>query len=131
VNSEISVDQIGRLLWVVALRGEHDIATDSAVQEALAGGVGPGATVILDLTRSTFIDSTIIGTLVRGRRGTEAHELVLVAPPGSHPRRVLELVQIDRTVPMFDTLDDAVAAIDGRSPPTAPGSADDEASRSL
>ena len=97
---------------VLHVAGELDLSTvavfDAELERALA--LGP---VVVVLSECTFIDSSALQSLVRAHRGAPEHEqhgaLALVAP--SQPaRRVLEIAALDRLVPIFDTLDDALAS---------------------
>jgi anti-anti-sigma factor len=84
----------GGYVAVVALRGEHDIATGEAVRGALAPLHGR---VLVDLGDCEFIDSTIIEILLAcGQRlAADRHRLELVLPPPrSVVARALELIRI-------------------------------------
>ena len=54
---------------VVKLRGEHDLSTAQAVRSALRSAVesGPPA-VVVDLSDTTFLDSSILGALIGAYR---------------------------------------------------------------
>ena len=52
---------------VVALVGDHDIGTSHEVRRALAEVRG-APLVVLDLTRCTFVDSTVLGVLTSASR---------------------------------------------------------------
>jgi anti-sigma B factor antagonist len=86
-------DEPGR----IDLSGELDLSAvasiDAAIQDTLAD---PGTTVVkLDLALATFIDSTALGALVRGRRAAsaEGRRFVVVNATG-HVRRVLEITGV-------------------------------------
>jgi len=96
---------------VLHVAGELDLATVAQFVTELERARAHRRVVVV-LTECTFIDSSALQALVRahrvvpelGQNGT----LLLVAP--SQPaRRVLEIAALDRLVPMFDTLDDALA----------------------
>jgi anti-anti-sigma factor len=75
---------------VVHLLGEHDIGTSPAIEHELAALHG---SVLVDLSRCHFIDSTVIRNLLRKveelRR--EGHALELVAPAHNGIARTLEV----------------------------------------
>ena len=54
---------------IVSMRGEHDVGTAPAVTDALVRAVAHSS-VLVDLSECDFIDSTVIGLLIRC-----AHEL--------------------------------------------------------
>jgi anti-anti-sigma factor len=91
---------------VVALRGEHDVATREAVRVALGTLHG---VVLVDLADCEFIDSTIIETLLANaqRLAAEGHRLeIVLPPPRSVVARALELINIRDAVHVCDSVDD-------------------------
>jgi anti-anti-sigma factor len=93
-DSLITVDRVGQHLWVVSPHGECDIADAGALKAAFDEVFAQGSTLVVDLSETTFIDSAVIGALVAAQQRTEqnpAHELVVVAPPSQHARRVLDM----------------------------------------
>ena len=96
---------------VVALRGEHDLSTAPALDAELAAVFAERKAVVVDLAEATFIDSSIAGALMRAwetAQSREAGAVVLCAPGGSPPRRLLAMVGITRVVPTFETRAEAV-----------------------
>lgn len=69
-----------RYAAIVALCGEHDIATAPEVRQALERISG---SVLVDLTRCEFIDSSAIGVLISASktRARDGGSLELVVPP--------------------------------------------------
>ncbi len=55
---------------IVVLRGELDLAAAPALEELLVEIAG--STVVVDLTKLDFIDSTGMGALIRAKRRIEA-----------------------------------------------------------
>jgi anti-anti-sigma factor len=104
---------------VVSLRGEHDLATSAALREALEPLFGD---VLVDLTDCTFVDSTVIGSLIASAQGLqrEGHRLSLVVPPdNANVARTLEIVRIGELIRILPSVPGADgAASDG----TATGS---------
>jgi anti-anti-sigma factor len=82
----------------IVLEGELDLAAKPVLDEAAATALEPGPveTVIIDLTRVTFADSTTMTWLVQADTRTRASgaRLVAVAAPG-HVREVLRMTGID------------------------------------
>ena len=96
---------------VVALRGEHDLSTAPALDAELAAVFAERKAVVVDLAETTFIDSSIAGALMRAWEAAQSREagaVVLCAPGGSPPRRLLDMVGITRVVPTFETRAEAV-----------------------
>ena len=59
----VETERLGDSLWVLKL-AEHDLSTAPAIGEALRRIGECGTTVVVDLTQTSFIDSTVIGALV-------------------------------------------------------------------
>ena len=80
-------------------------------------GEAAAAAVLVDLSDCDFIDSTGLSLLVETkRRLSEDERRFGVCCPDADVRRLLELTGIDQAVGLFDTRDEAVAALSGRSP---------------
>jgi anti-anti-sigma factor len=78
---------------VVVLLGEHDLATKDALNEALTSLVDANDLVVVDLSSVLFIDSSILGELVRADRAARAGGKRFRLQVGTEPivRRVLEV----------------------------------------
>jgi anti-anti-sigma factor len=77
---------------VIALHGEHDVATAPDIEQGLRSVSGH---VLVDLSRCDFIDSTVIGVLISTSRilARDGYRMELLAPPeNTNVARVLELV---------------------------------------
>ena len=69
------------------------------------------ATVIIDLTDCTFLDSTIISTLLRARLDLLSPRIELVLPPaGSISYRALHLAGVPTFFVTYASLEQAVSA---------------------
>jgi anti-anti-sigma factor len=98
---------------VVALRGEHDVATSEAVRVALRPLHG---VVLVDLGDCEFIDSTIIETLLAYAQqlAAEGHHLeLMLPPPRSVVARALELIKIRDAVYVRDSVDAPLGSATG------------------
>ena len=76
---------------------------------------------MIDLHRTTFIDSSFIGFLVRlsSAQRAKQRELLLVRPVGQ-VRKVLGVVGLPNVVPVFETIDAAVQSVVGGRLPVIP-----------
>ena len=98
---------------VVAVRGELDIATSPQVRDLLSNAATDQVRpLVIDLGECEFIDSTGLAALLHGAKPAQNGQshVAIVSPPGN-VRRMLELTAIDRTIPVFETVDQAVAAV--------------------
>jgi anti-sigma B factor antagonist len=114
---DIEPEGAGPAGWtVVRVGGELDIATGPRLREQLLAVMGErGPQVVLDLSGVAFLDSTGLGVLVGvlKRARTLGGDLRLAGAQAS-VRRVFEITALDRTLPIADTVADAVG---GTSPP--------------
>jgi anti-sigma B factor antagonist len=90
---------------VVEVAGKLDLCSSHTLREHLEFVVSSGAaTVVVDLTRLSFIDSTGLGVLaVLARRpGFHAVDLAIVCPEGRIRGR-LRATGLDRVMPVYST----------------------------
>ena len=107
MDSRMLVDQLGGSMWLVVLAGEHDLSTAPRLSQALAEIERHGTDVLLDLSEATFIDSSVLQTLF----GYPGEGVVIVSPPGTAPRRVLEMTGFDQHVRVCDTRTEGLLAL--------------------
>jgi anti-sigma B factor antagonist len=90
----------------------------SALLEAAAHGHG---TLVADMTRTQFCDSSGLHTLLAAHKRAQAEggELLLVIS-AAPVLRVLAITGIDRIIPNFTTLDEALAQTSADGPDGAP-----------
>jgi anti-sigma B factor antagonist len=96
---------------VVAAPEEIDITNAPDLSSALMRAAADGpATLVADLTRTRFCDSSGLHTLLAAQRRAQAEggELLLVIPDVA-VLRVFALTGIDRMIPNFTTLEEALA----------------------
>lgn len=91
---------------VLALAGEHDITTALSVEGTAADQLPGCDRLVVDLTEATFIDSSVINALARLARQARSRGVTfqVVAPAGSHVRRVLELMALEGHLGCVDAL---------------------------
>jgi len=133
--NESSIDSPERDVTVVAFRGELDILTASAVSAELAE-VDPATHVVVDLGRTTFVDSVTLSCFIVASRRHRAHgaRFVLADARGA-VRRVLAITGLDHAMDYADsvpearhllTLPDRPAPIDHPVPTDAGHDSEDE-----
>jgi anti-anti-sigma factor len=98
---------------VVVLLGEHDLASEPDVSAAIALALDEGNDVVLDLAETLFIDSRIVGVLIKESAYAEEldRQFVLRVQTDSPARRVLEITTIDQRLQLYETVESAVEAI--------------------
>ncbi len=100
---------------VVALEGEFDLDTVPEMDRFMRRTLGPlyhQDNLVIDLARTTFIDSSFVAFLARltVAQRAERRELLLVHPCGQ-VRRVFAIVGLPNVVPVFDTIEAAVESL--------------------
>jgi anti-anti-sigma factor len=102
------------------IRGELDLSTAAQLEEPLEGAIRDAdAAVLIDLAGCEFIDSTGIALIVRAWQRIDAGAgnggeggLVLCCQ-NEQVRRVLEVTGLEHSLRVFETRDEAVAALRG------------------
>ena len=102
---------------VIALRGEHDLQTAPDLRDALAASRAAGDSLVVDLSATTFVDSSILGLLVDAReRALEDGRRFALALDGAAAdpvRRVLDVTGLTSELPVHESLKDALEAARG------------------
>ena len=100
--NRIQVERGDAAAAVVRLGGEHDLSSAAQLTEALEELIAEKRSVVIDLTRTTFVDSSSLAALLEGReRSAEAGlELRLFMPDATADavRRVVELTGLSDAV---------------------------------
>ena len=108
VVSERSVDEVA----VVAASGVVDMLTAPQLEEALRTALGKEpAGLVVDLTEVEFLASAGMGVLVAAHDAAGTVTRLCVVADGPATSRPLKLVGIADIVPLFATLDAAVASL--------------------
>ena len=111
MESKILVEEWGAGLWLLVLAGEHDLSTATRLEQTLAEIERRGTDVIVDFSEATFIDSSTLREVLKHAE-KPSERVVVVAPPGTPPRRLFNLVmQANGHLPVCDTREDALRAL--------------------
>jgi anti-anti-sigma factor len=102
-------------IWVLLLEGEHDLATLPQLHQQMQQVCREGGIVVIDLTRTTFIDCRIVGWLLRwserARRSDDLRLAVAIGHDGSFVRRVIDVLRATETIPCHETKAEALASL--------------------
>jgi anti-anti-sigma factor len=96
---------------VVAAPGEIDITNAGGLRAALLQAAAHGdGTLVVDMSRTQFCDSSGLGVLVRAHKQarSEGRQVLLVIPAVS-VLRIFAVTGIDDLMPNFPSLDEALA----------------------
>ena len=104
---------------VVAAPEEIDITNAEGLRTALDRAAGNGReTLVVDLTRTRFCDSAGMHALVDAhKRARAGGGQVLLAVSGAAVPRILEITGIDRVLPRFDSVAEALACLPAAETP--------------
>jgi anti-anti-sigma factor len=106
----ILVEARGRAT-VVALEGEHDLVTASAVRVRFGGALDAGSPLIVDLTGASFVDSSILAAVVGALHRAREEDLsvaVVLPAEGSTTHRIFEVTGLLPLVAGAGSVEEAV-----------------------
>jgi anti-sigma B factor antagonist len=115
VSGEFSLttESIDEQRHVVAVAGELDISTAPQLKSALGDAVASGHTrIVVDLTSTSFLDSSGLGVLIGVVKRLRARDGVLaIVNTNASIAQTLELSGLDRTLAIHATRAEAVEAL--------------------
>jgi anti-sigma B factor antagonist len=98
---------------IIAISGELDLALCVKVAPDLNAALhSPVRALVIDLEAVSIVDSSGIALLLNAfrRLDQDGRQLAIACPIGPQ-RRTFELTALDRQLPMYESRDDAVAAV--------------------
>ncbi|HYI75686.1 MAG TPA: STAS domain-containing protein [Gaiellaceae bacterium] len=109
----IDEERLSPTAIVLMLHGEADLHAAPQLRDRLRTAMDGGATgLVVDLTETSFVDSTSLGVLLGAlkRQREEGGELRIVV---SRPeiRRIFEITLLDQVFPLHETRADALASL--------------------
>jgi anti-anti-sigma factor len=113
--ARVEHEQRDRVL-VTRISGEIDLSNAGQVgREVIEAVPHDGSGVVLDLTATTYLDSSGIRLLfdLAQRLHARRQQLMLVVTDQALVRRVIVLTKLDDAVPLHASVDDAIAALAG------------------
>jgi len=110
--SRVELETPTEALAVISLVGDHDLAEDEPLRQALDLAAARRHHLIVDLTECTFIDSTVVSLLLhaQGEIVSDGGCFALLLPPIGPVRRVAEVMHFASMFPLHDTRAAAMAA---------------------
>jgi anti-sigma B factor antagonist len=113
MNFDINTEELGNDAFVIALSGEVDLYTAPEFKQQLLDVIGRGGKeVVVDLTDTTFIDSTTLGVLVGGvkRLRPNGGQLTLVCSD-RNITKIFEITGLNKVFPIYETRVEAVESL--------------------
>jgi anti-sigma B factor antagonist len=98
---------------VLAVRGEIDLFTAPELKQVLAESIEAGRIrIIVDLTETTFLDSTALGVLIGAvKRLRSRHGALAMVNVDENIAKTFEITGLDQIFTISATRDDAVEAV--------------------
>jgi anti-sigma B factor antagonist len=99
---------------VVAVRGEIDLFTAPELKSALSEAIESGHTrIVVDLTDTTFLDSTALGVLIGAVKRLRSRDgRLTIVNVDDNIAKTFEITGLDQIFPISATRDEAVTALD-------------------
>jgi anti-sigma B factor antagonist len=111
MNFDVKTDKVDDSTYVIALSGEVDLYTAPEFKQQLLDVIAQGGKdVVVDFSKTTFIDSTTLGVLVGGVKRLRAQDgrLSLVSSD-RNITKIFEITGLDRVFTIYPTRDEALA----------------------
>lgn len=102
---------------IVQLRGEVDLATALTFRDALESAAKREKPILLDMTNIQYFDTSGARVIEPFHRYMQARawQVAIISPPPT-VRRGLQLMGVDQRIRMFESLDEALAALPAAPP---------------
>jgi anti-sigma B factor antagonist len=99
---------------VLAVRGEIDLFTAPELKQVLAESIEAGRVrIIVDLTETTFLDSTALGVLIGAVKRLRSRDGALaIVNVDENISKTFEITGLDQIFTIVPTRDEAVDAVD-------------------
>lgn len=113
MNFDIATEQLDDGIFVIELSGEVDLYTAPEFKQRLLDAVAQDARhVVVDLTDTTFIDSTTLGVLVGGVRRLREREGDLSLVCGDRNiTKIFEITGLNQVFSISPNRDEALARL--------------------
>jgi anti-sigma B factor antagonist len=98
---------------VLAVRGEIDLFTAPELKQVLAESIEAGRIrIIVDLTETTFLDSTALGVLIGAvKRLRSRHGALAIVNIDENIAKTFEITGLDQIFTIMATRDEAIDAV--------------------
>ena len=116
----LTSDSIDDTRQVVAVAGEIDLFTAPELKQKLTDAIESGKNrIVVDLSDTTFLDSTALGVLIGAVKRLRSREGALViVNVDQNIAKTFEITGLDQIFTILSTRDDAIAALDDAASPS-------------
>jgi anti-sigma B factor antagonist len=121
-TGELAFERNDAGLAVVTISGEHDLSTAPNLRRRLDRLLDERTAIVVDLSPATFIDSSILGVILDGRRRAAEAGIgfaVVHSNGADAVDRVLEVTGLRAELPVHARREEAFAAASGSGKPPA------------
>lgn len=107
---------------VVAVGGEIDLFTAPDLKAALSAAIESGhLRIVVDLTDTTFLDSTALGVLIGAVKRLRSRDgRLTIVNVDDNIAKTFEITGLDQIFPISQTRADAIKALDADEAPASP-----------
>jgi anti-sigma B factor antagonist len=117
-TGELALERKDQSLAVLTISGEHDLSTAPTLRRRLDALLDDGVATVVDLSPATFIDSSILGVILDGRRRAAEGKIgfaVARANGSDAVDRVLDVTGLRAELPVHAQREEALKAASGNS----------------
>ena len=113
MDFDVTTERLGDTQAVISPVGELDLYTAPELKQELLEVIEGGVTeIVVDLTRTTFIDSATLGVLVGAvRRLRERDGKLSIVCSDRSIRKIFEITGLDRVLEIYAGRDEALGAV--------------------
>ncbi|MGC1813495.1 MAG: STAS domain-containing protein [Solirubrobacterales bacterium] len=121
-TGELALERTDAGVAVLTISGEHDLSTAPLLRRRLDGLLDQGTPTVVDLSPATFVDSSILGAILDGRRRAAKAAIgfaVVHADGAEAVDRVLEVTGLRAELPVHSRREEAFSEVSkdsGKSP---------------
>jgi anti-sigma B factor antagonist len=116
--NRIELDRSDGGVVVVILSGEHDVYTAPTLREKIEAVIEERVPFVIDLTPTTFLDSSVLRVLLEARRHAEETGVgFAVALADSEAPGVRRILEVTGLIPVLPVLEPDVALDTARAGP--------------
>jgi anti-anti-sigma factor len=104
---------------VLAISGELDISNIDSIAHAIYALPNTEEGLLIDLSDVTYLDSSAVSLLhdLAMRLRSRAQRMIVVSPPQSPPRRILDLTALYVNAPIADAFESGIKLLGNSGPP--------------
>jgi anti-sigma B factor antagonist len=116
----LTEDQLDSSRVVVAVRGEIDLFTAPELKQRLTEAIEAGRNqIVVDLSQTTFLDSTALGVLIGAvKRLRSDHGQLVLVNVDPNIAKTFEITGLEQIFTIVGTRDEAIAALAEKAQPS-------------